>query len=795
MSNKKRKTILERVRQAVFRATPLWVCLKKRCRAMLVTARQNGRASSAVPHANPPHTPSVIDYALMVFSLLCAVAQPLSAEMRTEGSAVWTTNSLDFSSGIVKTATSPWLTATQGLIDVECQMPTNWPSGEDAALFHAQSQAHVHASLFFRGGSLWAVYKGGEAFFASVNFPESAKWTAGSWHRIRFGWRSAQDDDTGESQTNAVTFALLADDRLAGEGIGRVMSPWPARCELGGKSGAAVWQGRVRRLTLSTQPLLLQDTLPELKPGERTVTVRADRPVGPCYRFWTVANCNGPHRFLKPGYSDGMRKGQPFISQINAVYLLGGRYPDQNVWYRGLLPDGRLDVDFSGLIAQLRAMLDGGYTPWVVLDNTPYAMSHPPQENTYGNTAPPDDERLWARYVDAALRAMIDAFGKERVSQWWFRVGTEPDLLPGHWSGTREQYFEHYDRTVAAVTNLLPDVRIGPGNILNPRDGQFGTKTRGMWGLDIIDHAACGTNAVTGGGGMRLDWFSCSWYARVGRPLSDFDEAVNLMRTRLDRYPQFRATPLVIGEFTVLHDESGRRLWCGDTTEWAASFYAGMADRVYRYGIRQVYEWSQTTGGILHPRTQVIAMLDRMADGQRVETDVRASSTADCGAVACRKGDDLYVLLYNHRARRRPAVPETVHLVVRDGRMRRGASWQVSESLVDAGHAVWAYAFAADCRAAGVKPLPQAGRYEGGVSLLYGKPGEEVFRMNKEKYARLAHVDETSETVRVSRGRFERDIEMAGHSVRLLRLTPPTKGETDEESCSFVRRLFDDLFR
>jgi xylan 1,4-beta-xylosidase len=508
-----------------------------------------------------------------------------------------------------------------------------------------------------------------------------------------------------------------------------------------------------------------------------------------------VANCNGPHRFLKPDYADGLKKGQPFISQINAVYLLGGRYPDQNVWFRGVLPDGRLDVDFTGLIAQLRAMLDGGYTPWVVLDNTPYAMVRTPQENTYGNTAPPDDERVWARYVSAAVQAMIDAFGKERVSSWWFRVGTEPDLFPGHWTGTREQYYEHYDRTVAAVASLLPDAKIGPGNILNPRDGQFGTRTHGMWGLDIIDHAACGTNAVTGGIGTRMDWFSCSWYARVGRPLSDFDEAVGLMRDRLARYPSLRDTPLVIGEFTVLHDESGRRLWGGDTTEWAASFYAGLADRVYRYGIRQVYEWSQTTGGVLHPRTQVIAMLDRMADGQRVETEVRAESAADCGAVACRKGDDLYVLLYNHRARRRPSVPEKVRLVVRDARMKRGVAWQLSESLVDAEHAAWAYAFAADCRAAGVKPLPQAGRYEGSVSLSYGAPGVEVFSKNREAYARLAQVTETAGQVTVGSGRFEREIEMAGHSVRLLRLTPLSPDGKSEKRRSSVGKLFDYLFR
>jgi len=72
-----------------------------------------------------------------------------------------------------------------------------------------------------------------------------------------------------------------------------------------------------------------------------------------------------------------------------------------------------------------------------------------------------------------------------------------------------------------------------------------------------------------------------------------------------------------------------------------------------------------------------------------------------------------------------------------------------------------------------VKPLPQAGRYEGGVSLLYGKPGVDVFRKNREKYARLSQPAETSEAVQVGAGRFGRDIEMAGHSVRLIKLSPP----------------------
>ena len=732
--------------------------------------------------------------------ILCSILLQLSplraqetappAGLRIEASGS-NSNSLEFSSDTLSVSTTPWLTATQGQIEVICQMPTNWPNGNDQMLFHAQSESHVHATLFFRGAGLYAVYKGGKDFFASIKMSESGKWKAGSRHRIQFGWGPAIDD-TGKVVSNDVEFVLLADGKFAGKGYGRLMDPWPETCEIGGRNGKDLWQGQIVSAVLSPKPLLLSDVLPDLKEGEWTITVQASEEIGTCYRFWTVANCNGPHRFLKPGYAEAKKISQPFITQINAVYLLGGRYSDQNVWYTGLTDNGQLKVDFTGMIAQLQAMLDGGYTPWICLDNTPYAMTKEPVQNTYGNTEPPDDERVWARYVEAAINAMIDAFGKEQVEGWWFRVHCEPDLYPGHWTGTKEEYFEHYDHTVAAVTKLLPDAMIGPGNILNPRDGQFGTKTHGMWGLDIIDHAGAGTNAVTGEIGTRMDWFSCSWYARVGRPLSDFDESVMLMRNRLARYPRFKGIPLAIGEFTVLHDEGGRRLWGGDTTEWAASFYAGMADRVYNYNIRQVYEWGQTSGGVYHPRTQVIAMLDRMADGQLLKTEVKADSGADCGAIACRKGKDLYILLYNHRAMRRPSVPETVHLVIRDKRMKRKQVWQLTESVIDAEHASWAYEFAADCKKAGVKKVPKAGRYEGSIHALYGDAGVKVFKKNIEKYRKLSQVEENTQDVLVGRKRFERDIKMDGHSVRLLKLSPPSGLEPDDDS--FTWGLFDFLF-
>lgn len=668
---------------------------------------------------------------------------------------------LRFSDGGIVLPASGILDASAGAIDLHCQAPGDWPATGDRTLFHAASAAHEHVTLFFRDAGLIAVYKGGKDYFSSIRYPAAGTWKPGEWHRVRFGWQGKGDD---------VEFILLVDDHLAGVAGGRKLPNWPATFEVASRAHGSPWKGLLKDVVLSTTRI----PIPGMEPGERTITIRAEREVGECYPFWTVANCNKPQQFLDPGHARRMARSHPFVKQANAVYLLGGRYRGTNNWFEGIGPSGDVRANFTGMTAQLRGMMEGGLTPRPVLDNVPYNMSDPPQENSYGNTAPAKDVRIWGKYVEGAVRAMVEAFGIDVVSAWWFRVGTEPDLSPGHWAGTREQYLEHYDHTVAALDRVIPKARVGPGNILNPAGGEFGAATRKQWGLDIIDHAATGTNYVTGERGTRMDWFSFSWYGRVGEPTSVFDDAVAAVRQRAARYPKFANLPLVVGEFAVLHDENGRRLWGGDTTEWAASFYAAIADRVYRHGIQQVYEWAQTTSGVPHPRTNVIAMLQKMTGGRRLEVEVAGSSKADCGAIACLKNGEIIALIYNHRPLRRPKVSERVHLTLADPRMKQGDRWRITESAIDADHATWASAFVADCEAAGIRPTPTAGLYEGAIGYTFGKAGEALFRKNVGRYSKLAAVPKVrdGDPIAVETGRCVIDLTLPGHSVRLIRLSP-----------------------
>jgi xylan 1,4-beta-xylosidase len=531
----------------------------------------------------------------------------------------------------------------------------------------------------------------------------------------------------------------------------------------------------------------------------KVIRVQADKALGEAYDFWSVGNFNRPSLLTDSNTPRHLSQECPLVKELNLVYLLGGRYRDENAWFQGVGPDGNIRADFSGMIAQLKACFALGFTPRVVLDNVPYNMSAKPQENVYGNTAPPKDEKVWGAYVRAAIEAMVQAFGRQKVAKWPFRVGTEPDLRPGHWAGTKEQWLAHYDYTVDAVTAVLPEAKIGPGNILNPTPPRDPNRVR-RWGLDIIDHCAEGLNACTGGKGARMDHFSCSWYTRVGGSPRDLDAAIGAIRGRLLRYPQFAALPIEVGEFSVLGDDQGHHIFANDTTEWSASFYAGLADRVYALNVQRVYEWDHATLGVPHPRMHVIEMLSRMAGGRRLEvvspggTSLPASAASgpaaiaaasapasapawgevSCGAVAVAKDGSLFVLLYNHNAARAPGPAQNVRLEIAGTQFRAGQAWRLSEWSIDANRTVWAYANYADAQAAGLPALPLAGLYEGSPRRFFGRLGPALFQKNIEKYRKLSELPQTrrDEPVTSADGRLTVEVVLPAHSVRFLEFRP-----------------------
>lgn len=522
--------------------------------------------------------------------------------------------------------------------------------------------------------------------------------------------------------------------------------------------------------------------------GVRSIVVDSDGNTDEIRDFWRVANFafRGTVSFTETDHWQELTEKAPFSREVVVDYLLGGRFSGQVESFIGVTEDGSLNADFTVMLSRVRRALEAGYTPWLGLEKTPPALSETPDWNSYGNTAPVKDIDLWYRYVRAAIEALVDEFGRETVLEWNFFTWTEPDLNPGHWSGTKQKFLRRMDYTVAAVLSVLPEAKIAPGNILNPAFSRevrkkWGADTlkhvtsREHWGLEIIDHAAEGVNYATGETGTRMDYFSASCYGKVGRSNRVFGLAVRAMRERLDRYPQFEGIPIDVREFSVLNDDEGLHLYAGDASEWSASMYASLARMVHDLNVRYVFEWDHATMGVLHPRGHVIEMLDRMVGGRGLPTDIRGGNPElDCGVIAARKGEKFYFLLYNHQAERSPKVAEPVELRVTGAEIKSRQNWELTEWTIDQEHGVWIYAFCKDAEAAGILPREKAGRYEASPWRFYGDEGVELFRKNIQKYRDISELtpDRKNESVVVGENGVSLRLEMAGHSVRLIEIAP-----------------------
>ena len=81
-----------------------------------------------------------------------------------------------------------------------------------------------------------------------------------------------------------------------------------------------------------------------------------------------------------------------------------------------------------------------------------------------GNVTPPKDYNKWEAFIKNLLEHFTERYGVEEVKTWYFEVWNEPNLSPGFWSSTQEEYFKLYKYTASAVKSVNPAYKVGgPG--------------------------------------------------------------------------------------------------------------------------------------------------------------------------------------------------------------------------------------------------------------------------------------------------------------------------------------------
>jgi xylan 1,4-beta-xylosidase len=75
--------------------------------------------------------------------------------------------------------------------------------------------------------------------------------------------------------------------------------------------------------------------------------------------------------------------------------------------------------------------------------------------------SPPKDYKKWDDLMRAFAQHLVDRYGIDEVSQWYFEVWNEPNI--DFWTGDPKQatYFELYDHTARALKMVSPRLRVG----------------------------------------------------------------------------------------------------------------------------------------------------------------------------------------------------------------------------------------------------------------------------------------------------------------------------------------------
>jgi xylan 1,4-beta-xylosidase len=140
--------------------------------------------------------------------------------------------------------------------------------------------------------------------------------------------------------------------------------------------------------------------------------------------------------------------------------------------------DGNPQYNFQYIDALYDFILSIGMKPFVELGFMPEALASGRQTIFWwrGNVTPPKDYQKWGELIRRLTLHFTERYGSHEVKTWYFEVWNEPNLSPGFWTGTQEEYFKLYRYSVDAIKSVNKAYRVG------------GPATAGAaWEVELID--------------------------------------------------------------------------------------------------------------------------------------------------------------------------------------------------------------------------------------------------------------------------------------------------------------------
>jgi xylan 1,4-beta-xylosidase len=204
---------------------------------------------------------------------------------------------------------------------------------------------------------------------------------------------------------------------------------------------------------------------PTAPDGPTTIQVNVDAQArGSAFpHFWERMFGSGHASLaLRASYRRDMR----MVKQATGfTYVRAHGIFDEDVGVFTLDKQGRPVYNFSYVDQIYDGLLELGVKPYIELSFMPPDLDSKPDAAKpffYKlRASPPKSYALWDGLIKAFARHLVERYGIDEVSSWYFEVWNEPDIA--FWNGTPAQasYFKLYDHTARDLKSVSPRLRVG----------------------------------------------------------------------------------------------------------------------------------------------------------------------------------------------------------------------------------------------------------------------------------------------------------------------------------------------
>jgi len=196
---------------------------------------------------------------------------------------------------------------------------------------------------------------------------------------------------------------------------------------------------------------------------KETVVIDAQAASHPLPHFWEHMFGSGRAILsLRDSYRQDLREvkavtGMQYV-RFHAIFQDEAGLYDEDSQGSPVLNFSYVDQIYDGL-------LQDGIRPFVELSFTPKKLaSNKDALHAFWykqNVSPPKDYARWDDMITQFTKHLVDRYGLDEVSQWYFEVWNEPNI--DFWGGDPKQatYFELYDHTARAVKSVSARLRVG----------------------------------------------------------------------------------------------------------------------------------------------------------------------------------------------------------------------------------------------------------------------------------------------------------------------------------------------